>query len=350
MRLRTELLFFFVFFLLLLPEASPKLPDDMHEWAMASIDAIFKEDYEIAEDEAKKIIRKYPEHPAGYFFVAAVIDSWMSRFQTNKRETEFYRYCDQAIEKGEKLLEKEPGNQWARFFIGGADGFKGTYEARYERFITAFRYGWKGVSQLIDMAQKGSQIVDIQFGIGSYDYWRSALMKMLWWMPGVEDRRSVGIQKLRNVMENGTYTRTAAAMALVDIYLNENRFEEALELSTSMIRKHPHALVFYWGRAKALVGLKKDEEALKVFRYIESKLKTDQINNYYNAVVCKVSTAKCLISQGQPSLALEELVKIEEYKISNDIRKRLDKFLSEASSLKKQAAFQSRQASAAASQ
>lgn len=340
MRIKTELILILFSPLFLL--ASPKLPDDMHSWAMSSIDCVFKEDYRNAEEEARKIVRKYPDHPAGYFFMAAVLDSWMFRYQTSEKESEFYRYCDMAIEKGEKILSKDPDNEWARFFIGGADGFKGTYEARYERYITAFRFGWKGVSLLMEMASSGSKIVDIQFGIGSYDYWRSAMMKMLWWMPGVDDKRSQGIKKLRDVMHNGIYTKTAAAMGLIDIYNNEKRYSEALELAAVMIRKHPQALVFYWGRAKALTGLKKHDDAVKVYRYILSRLESDALNNHYNAVVCRLAIAENLMEEKNYDQALRELNIIKSYSLDGKIRKRLDKQLKEANDLRKEAASRSR--------
>ncbi|MFW5785346.1 MAG: tetratricopeptide repeat protein [Chitinispirillaceae bacterium] len=333
--MKTELIILLFSPLLLL--ASPKLPDDMHAWAMSSIDCVFREDYRNAEEQARKIVRKYPDHPAGYFFMAAVLDSWMLRFQTSEKESDFYRYCDMAIEKGEKLLSDDPSNDWARFFIGGADGFKGTYEARYERYITAFRLGWKGVSLLMEMASSGSEIVDIQFGIGSYDYWRSAMMKMLWWMPGVDDKRSQGIKKLRNVMHNGVYTKTAAAMGLIDIYNNEKRYSEALELAAVMIKEHPRALVFYWGRAKALTGLGNHEDAVRVYRYILSRVESDALNNHYNAVVCRLAIAKNLMEEKNYDQALRELNTIRSYSLDGTVKKRLDKQLKEANNLRKEA-------------
>ncbi|MFP4165294.1 MAG: tetratricopeptide repeat protein [Chitinispirillaceae bacterium] len=310
----------------------------MHAWAMSSIECVFKEDYSGAENAAREIIRKYPDHPAGYFFMAAVLDSWMLRYQTNKKESEFYRYCDQAIEKGEKLLSRDSDNQWAQFFMGGADGFKGTYEARYERYITAFRFGWKGVSLLMELSSSGSKIVDIQFGVGSYDYWRSAMMKMLWWMPGVDDKRSQGIRKLKNVMHNGLYTKTAAAMGLIDIYNNEKRYSEAVQLAAKMIKKHPRALVFYWGRARALTGLNKHDDAVKVYRYILSRLQSDALNNHYNAVLCRLGIARNYIAAKAYDAALKELKIVKNYNLSRHIEKRLEKQLKEAKSLRKEAA------------
>ena len=313
------------------------IPADMHGWAVASVDFVFKEDFKNAEEEAKKILRAYPEHPAGYFFLAAVADGWMLRYQSSRREAEFYRYCEQAVEKAEKMLAKDPKDDWARFFMGGADGYKGTYEARYERYITAFRFGWKGVSVFLKMASEGSQNPDIQFGIGTYDYWRSALMKLLWWMPGVDDKRAVGIEKLKGVMKNGVYSRTAAGMVLTDVYLNENRHEDALAVANEMAKKYPRAIVFQWGRGAALQGLKRHDEAITAYRAIFARCEKEQNSNFYNLVQSRMGMARNMIALGRNAEALEQLAAVNEYALSKDIRKRLDSVLSEAGSLKRRA-------------
>jgi tetratricopeptide (TPR) repeat protein len=318
--------------------AQPRqLPADMHGWAQTSVDLVFKEEYRGAEEEAKKILRAYPDHPAGYFFMAAVAEAWMQRYQSNKREAEFYRSCDQAVEKAEKILASDPNDDWARFFMGGAEGYKGTFEARYERYITAFRYGWKGVSVFLKMAAGGSNNPDINFGIGTYDYWRSALMKMLWWMPGVEDKRQVGIEKLKGVIQNGVYTRAAAACVLIDVYMNEKRYEEALSVANDMGKKYPRAIAFMWGKAAALHNLKRYDEAAAVYRAIYAKCENDQNANHYNAVKARLGMARAFLASGKNSEALEQVNAVGAYSLSKDIKKRLDPDLAEANTIRKRA-------------
>ncbi|MDR2577910.1 MAG: tetratricopeptide repeat protein [Chitinispirillales bacterium] len=315
--------------------AAQPLPQDMHEWAVRSIDLVFRENYRQAEEEARKIVRAYPDHPAGYFFLAAVAEAWMHRFQSTRREAEFYRFCDQAIERAERILAANPRDDWARFFLGGADGYKGTYEARHERYITAFRFGWKGVSVFLRMASDGSTIPDINFGIGTYEYWRSALTRMLWWMPGVPDNRASGIQKLRDVMANGLYTRTAAGMVLIDIFMNENRPQDALNLSDRLAQQHPRALVFQWGRAAALHGLNRHEEAVTVYGQILAKVEADANNTFFNSVQARMGLARSLAALGKNAEALEHITAMNNYNLTRDIRKRLDSVFSEANTLRR---------------
>jgi tetratricopeptide (TPR) repeat protein len=311
------------------------IPEEITSLSLSTIDYVYKEDLGKATEEAKKIIRKYPENPAGYFFMAVVLDSWMQLHQSDLKENEFYQYCDLTIEKGENSLAKDPKDEWAKFFIGGADGYKGTYEARYERWITAFRYGWKGVSVLLELQSKGSGLVDINYGIGNYDYWRSAMMKILWWMPGIDDKREEGIKRILITMDKGIYTKVASSLSLIDIMMNEKRFNEALAISEKMLKIYPQSSFFLWGKVDALIALKRYKEAVEILLIIKKKLDNDPKDNEYNGVVCHYWLAKAYYSQGMYSDAIVQCDEMNSYKLTPDIRKRLDKFFSDAASIRK---------------
>jgi tetratricopeptide (TPR) repeat protein len=185
------------------------------------------------------------------------------------------------------------------------------------------------------MASDGSTIPDINFGIGTYEYWRSALMRMLWWMPGVPDNRAVGIQKLRDVMQNGLYTRTAAGMVLIDIYVNESRHQDALNLSERLAGQHPRALVFQWGRANAMHALNRHEEAVAVYRQIVTKVEADPSNTFFNSVQARMGLARGLAALGRNAEALEQITAMNNYNLTRDNRKRLESVFSEANTLRR---------------
>ncbi|NLL12193.1 MAG: tetratricopeptide repeat protein [Fibrobacter sp.] len=317
--------------------AAQPLPLDLQSAALAAIDLIYQEQFKKAEEEARFIIKKYPEHPAGYFFMAVVLDSWAAVYQSNKKVDEFYRYCDLAIEKGENLLAKDSKNQWAKFFIAGADGYKGTFEARYEKWITAFRYGWKGVSLFLEMEKEGCTIADINYGIGSYDYWRSALIKILWFMSKVDDKRQRAINRLYYAQENGLFTRTSSSAALVDILINESRYSEALDIAERLLLKYPGSIIFNWGKARALFGLERYEESMKVFRALLSKVESDPHDNHYTASLCHLWMAKIEMKLGNYSQAITECNRVGYYDFEEGIRKRLEKQFSEAADIRKAA-------------
>jgi len=318
--------------------AAPSLPTDMNAMALSTIQDIYNGQYAEAKDEARKIIKRFPAHPAGYFFMAVAVDSWMATHFSDKQEDEFYRYCELAVEKGEKMLERNPDDEWAKFFIGGAEGYKGTYEARFERWITAFRYGWKGVSILLKLQEKKSSIVDLGYGIGSYEYWRSALMKSLWWMPGVEDKRQEGIIKLLKVRNDGVYTRVVASVSLIDIYFNEKKNAEALQIAETALAQYPRSVFFLFGKARALFGIKKYAESetvcLNAMQFLESELS----ENRAAAALFYYWIAKNDLLLGRYDECLIACDRMKELGFTEDNKKIMQKYFTEIETIRKQAA------------
>jgi len=314
--------------------AASQLPPDMHDLAMASIDAVYKEKFKLAEEEAKKLIKKYPDHPAGYFFYAAALESGMSYYETDKQEEEFYRYCDLTIDKAELCLKKNPGDDWAAFFLGGADGYKGTYESRYEKWITSFRHAWKGVSTLQTLYKKNPAIKDASYGLGMYDYWRSAMTKTLWWMPGIENKSAQGIKELLEAQASGVYTCIAASARLITIYNNEKRHNEALTLANGMLAQYSGTLVFLWGKAAALFGKEQFDESEKTYLSILEKVTADPIDNHYNSFLCHYWLAKIYQKQNRKAQCLAECQKMESYKLDETTGLRLSTYRADESKIK----------------
>ncbi|MBN1577385.1 MAG: hypothetical protein JW913_12575 [Chitinispirillaceae bacterium] len=328
---------FFLFCAVVPAGTTPPLSGEIHDGILFVNEKIYQDDLDEAESEAKKIIRRNPDHPAGYFCMAVVIDSWMVRYQSDKKEDEFYRYCDLAIEKGEKILARRNQKEWANFFIGSADGYKGTYEARYGRWITAFRYGWKGVSMLMELQASGSSIPDIDYGIGCYNYWRSALMKMLWWMPGIEDKRRESIELLYKTRHESLYCRTAASIALIDILINEKQYEEALKIADEELKKYPDVLIFMWGKVRASYGLQQYGEAISLIIPMIRKTELDVYDNHYNTTMYRLYLARILLAEKKHTQAVAECTIINNYAFEPKIRRRLDPALAEVKSIQKKA-------------
>ncbi|MGE5670977.1 MAG: tetratricopeptide repeat protein [Fibrobacterota bacterium] len=314
------------------------LQDDIKQTGIQVIDLIYKEDFKNAEETARRLVKKYPENPAGYFFVAATLDAWMAFYFDKKKENEFYKFCDLALEKGEKILAKNANDEWTLFFMGGAEGYKGTYEARYERWITAFRYGWRGVSTLLKLTEMKSDIVDVNYGVGSYDYWRSAMINTLWFMPKIKDKREDGIKRLTVAADSGVLTRLTAHTALIDILLNENRSSDAMTYTDRLISQYPMSTQSMWGKARSLYGLEQFDESRRYFTKVLNRYETDEYKSAYYPVLCHYWLARVNSADTKYADVIRDVTAMNAYTLTDDIRKLLAKYFNEAAELKKQAA------------
>ncbi|MBD3318003.1 MAG: hypothetical protein GF344_19640 [Chitinivibrionales bacterium] len=319
-------------------QAAPPLPEDMKAWALKSLDHVYNENYRVAESEIKRIIREYPDHPAGYFFYAAILDARMERNHSDSRENEFYRYCDLAINKGERLLEERPGDLWARFFVAGANGAKGGYESRFERWITAFRHGWQGVSIFREILDEDSTMRDALYGIGQYNYWRSAMTKLLWWMPGVEDKRDEAIEMMYDAKENGLFVRQAAAAKLLPMLCNEGDYDQALRIADTMTTRYPKCLVFHWGRVEALLGLERFSGAEQTCKYILSRLTAESVeSDNYGLMLCNLYLATAQYELGRYADAAAAIGTMKKLKVIDALERQAKDLLEKAEKIERKA-------------
>lgn len=320
------------------PELYAKmLPKEIHDLALSSLHNVYSEKFKNAESDAKRIIKKFPDHPAGYFFYAAVLNYKMEFLQSEKFENEFYKYCDLAISKGEELLARHPDDAWVNFFIAGANGSKGKYEARYEKWVTAFKHGWRGVVIFREMLENNTGIEDALYGIGTYDYWRSAKTKMMWWLPGIEDKREISIKILYDLKSKGVYVRESATLDLLEILNNEKRYDEVITIADEFLKIYPSNLKCYWEKGKAEIGKEEHTAAEKTFNHILNRIQAEIFENNYNAVLCHCYLLRIYFAQKRYALCQKEFKIVNSLELSSISQKRLEKHLHKASSLDRKA-------------
>lgn len=309
-----------------------KLPEDIHLLALSSIDNVYKENFKQAAIDAKKIIRNLPNRPVGYFFYAAVLNSHMEYLQSEKFENAFYAQCDKAIAKGEKILDKKPDDYWANFFVAGAHGQKGTYLSRYEQWITAFKHGWRSVVIFKELEEEKTDEKDLLYGIATYDFWRSTKTKMLWWMPGIEDKRDVSIKILKIIKDSAVYTKYNASLVLVDMLTNQKRYAEALKIANSMLIRYPDNLLCWWGKAKIQVFLKKYDEAEMSLQFILKRIREEQFASKYHAVLCSHYLSIVYFNQKRYNQCIKESNRMKSFKLNSIPQKRLERHLKDVDS------------------
>ena len=256
------------------------------------MDLLFRENFSAAIKLFEQIKKDYPNHPVGYFLTAAALDARMYFYLSADQEAEFMKNCEKAIEIGEALTQKNPRDTWVLFFTGGAYGYIGTFQTRYKRYITSFRNGWSGVTLLKQIHEMDNTFVDVLYGLGLYDYWSSKLSKLMWWMPGLGDKREEGINQLKRVASEGYYTSQPAAANLMWIYITENRQQEGIDIAQKMLQKYPSNRIFSFGLAEAYYYMGQYDKSERLFRYILDISDSEDFNNNVNALHCHLFLAR----------------------------------------------------------
>jgi tetratricopeptide (TPR) repeat protein len=217
-----------------------------------------------------------PEKPVGYFFKAAAYSNLMADYRNLSYADTFFNYIDNAIKIGEDRKKSGQADAEDLLFYGGAVGFRGIFRSLSGDWFGAFKDGLKGKGILEEARQKDSTFYDIYYGLGVYDYWRSAKTRILWWLPFISDKRKEGVEQIYLAVEKGRLVKSEAKYALLRIYENEKDYQSILDLWDNYLKEinpdDPFALYFV-GRALAHFG--RYAEAIEAYeRRLEVYLKS----------------------------------------------------------------------------
>ena len=178
---------------------------------------------------------------------------------------------------------------------------------------------------------------DAYLGIGSFTYWRSRLTKDRWWLPTLKDEREEGIAMVKRAAEKSRYSKIAAQTQLVWILMKEQRYDEALALSSGLSEQYPDYRVFKWGWAEGLKHKREWDRAFRVYRDMLASYESDPESNHYGAIQCRWKIATISFEQKRYAETAAQCRRILSYDLDEGTRKRLKNKLGKVKKLLKRA-------------
>ncbi len=249
---------------------------DLH--TKQGIDLVYNLKFERAEQEFQHLVAAYPQHPAGYFFIA-MVDWWriLMDIDNESLDDRFIAKLDVVIDKCDSILDVNPDDVTALFFKGGSFGFRGRLRANRGSWVKAANDG----RLALPIVQRAYKIApgnfDILLGIGIYNYYAEAIpeqypiVKPLMVFFPTGDKKK-GVEQLALAAANAKYAATEAGYFLLQLnYTHEKQFDKALEISQKLFTRFPNNVVFHRYVGRCLVSLGQWEKARATFDNILSR-------------------------------------------------------------------------------
>jgi tetratricopeptide (TPR) repeat protein len=213
-----------------------------------------------AEKTFNKLITDYPKHPAGKFFLA-MIDWWRILLDTSteQRDELFFEKIEKVIEHCDKILDEYPENIDALFFKGGAIGFRGRLSALRESWLSAADDGREALPLVEEAGELDPDNLDVKLGFGIYNYYASVIPEkypivkpLMIFLPSGD--KGLGLKQLKDVAQNGKYTKYEARYFLMTLYYRfEKNYDAAEEYSKMLNDDFPNNPVFERWRGRIAV-------------------------------------------------------------------------------------------------
>ncbi len=227
------------------------------------INQIYNVKFEKADSTFKTLRDKFPNDPAGIFFLS-MIDWWRILLNTTveKYDDKFLEEIDLIIEKCDSILEKEPNNVDALFFKAGAIGFRGRLRALRFSWFKAADDGRKALPIVEKVMALEPNSNDAIFGLGLYNYYAAILPEkypilkpIMIFMPSTN--KDEGIRQVKRTAEKGRYAKYEAIYFLMLIYFtDENKPFVSYKYSKILTKDFPDNPIFekWEGRIAAKIG------------------------------------------------------------------------------------------------
>jgi len=249
---------------------------------MGVIENTITHHYAEAESTAVQLTRIYPESPAGYFYRGGIISSMIFDYEQILREDDFKDYLDTAIDKAEKRIVDEKGNQWDHFYIGGAKGYLALMSIRKNDYFSAWIKGKQALKEFRMALEIDPELYDAYVGLGNYMYWVSKKTMFLEWTPFVKDRREEGIALMYETVQKGIYSKDTAASSLAWVLLDAERYEEALKVAEEPLKRYPDSRFFLFSNARTLYEMGRYEDSSILYEKLLNSVRSAELNNHFN--------------------------------------------------------------------
>ncbi|AKP49510.1 tetratricopeptide repeat protein [Cyclobacterium amurskyense] len=245
-----------------------------------AINSMYNFDFENAERGFQVMRYTYPEHPLPYFLMG--LSQWWKivvAVDNRSHDALMLKYMDLTIEKAEKLIEENPENKEAAFFLAGAYGFQGRLHSERKNW-TSSTFASKNALKYLELSRGEEELnPELLLGDALFNYFsvwipeNYPLLKPIMLLFPKGDQK-LGLKQLEEVAESSFYARIEAQYFLFRLYATEEKKPfKALEITSYLHGKYPNNPYFHRHFARQLYAVGRGVEARDVSLEILKRIK-----------------------------------------------------------------------------
>ncbi len=156
---------------------------------------------------------------------------------------------DKAVGQATQQLKANSNDINALFARGWAKSLEATYLAMVERaFSPALKLATQGRSDHAQVLKLDPNYVDAKLVVGNYEYVIGALplpFKILMGFVGIHGSKATGLEMLHDAAARGVITSVEARVCLMLFLRREAKYQEALQISQSLLTQYPRDFLFH---------------------------------------------------------------------------------------------------------
>lgn len=295
-----------IFILLIHTEViSQKYPDERVDYLLRSgINLIVKQDYKKAQVFFNSLDKEFPKLPLGKIYLAANKIAEAFDYAEDFDDTYIIENLEEAMEQSEELINAKQDSIWYHYFYALAEGYTSYYHGMNENWFSALSTGVNAISEFEKILATDENFYEAYIAIGTFEYWKSRKMEFMNWLPFNNDTRKIGIDRLVVAIDSSSYNSYLAVNSLIWIYIDQKKYEAAIEISREALSEFPDSRTFKWGMARAYEEIN-PAKAIESYLEILNSYPSDIKYNYKNEITLKHIIAQQYVKLGDKVSAIK---------------------------------------------
>ena len=294
-----------------------------HNLLLQGIHQTLQQHYDSAEVTFQIFITENPKHPAGYLYLAGMLQAKFTDYGNSFDEKRYDSLLNIVEMNSAPFMKNKSTKAFGYFYLGSAEAFRSFTRSENGNIPSSIYYGVSAGRSLEKCIEADPAFTEAKNILGSFYYWRSKLA----WIPFVPNRSEEGIAMIKESL-NHPYQKHLASHNLMVIFIEEKRFAEAESYGNLMLQEYPDNRLFLWNMMTVYEkwGKKKELQAI-VERLLQSTLNASR-TNYYTEAVCRLKLAQFALAEKNNAIArtqLTSLLTLKKYigKTNGDLSKKI---------------------------
>ncbi|MCW9097996.1 MAG: tetratricopeptide repeat protein [Ignavibacteriaceae bacterium] len=327
---RSDILLLLFFILLQTEIHSQVYPDDRVDSLLRTgIRHIVNQDYKGGEEIINLLNKEFLNLPLGKIYLAANRIAEAYDYAEDFDEEFILKRLEEAKEQSEKLIDSDNENIWYQYFLALTEGYTAYFHAINESWFSALSTGVDAISEFDKILASDKKFYEAYIAIGTFEYWKSRKMEFIDWLPFSNDSRKIGIDRLKVAIDSSSYNSYLAINSLIWIYIDQNRFDDAIKISEKALKEFPDSRTFKWGLARAYEEID-PSKAIALYIEILNSYPVLENGNYKNVITLKHIIAQQYVKLDDKQNALKycnEILSIKNIpeKTADELAERLER-------------------------
>ena len=284
---------------------SQTYPDPVVDSLLKSgINDIILQNYSRARDTFEYLNKTYPKLPLGNIYLVANEIARAYDYEEPYKSDYITANLDTAETKTEALLDKNEDYIWYIYFKALDEGYRAYFQVLRSNWLSVVSNSFDAIRDFEKCLNADSNFYEAYLPIGCYQYWRSRKTEVLRWLPFVKDETEKGIKNLQLAVDKASYHRYMAINTLLWVYIDQKKYQAAIDLAEKSLKQYPGSRFFMWPLARAYEGVDLTK-AIDVYKRLLNFYTSLPNSNFYNEIVLKHILAQQYVKIGDKKTALE---------------------------------------------